>query len=182
MQKIFLLFMLTVSVTVFSQNRFSKINSIPELKETYKSVSEDEKNKYYDRYFKLKELQNLKNQPSFSNFSDKIMFDLIDLMYAEREGLDTDFVPEEGMLEWKQAFMKVETLQKQGKDIELEDLYPLFYRRGEYNGDGIYDIEAKGKYIYFTQSNGIGSGTFYNTYKVKGDKLIHVKTEQPRTE
>ncbi|PQA91391.1 hypothetical protein SAMN05421796_10113 [Chryseobacterium piscicola] len=178
MQKIFLLFMLTVSVTVFSQNRFSKINSIPELRKEYQSLKESEKNMYYDRYFKLATIKDLKTQPNFSKFSDKILLDFVDILYYETDDFKSDLENESYRDDWKVTYDKVEQVHRNGQEIQLEDLHILYYRIGEYSSSQYNDIEAKNNLISYVMHVGL-SGEHYNiTYKVKGNKLVRRKEEK----
>ena len=175
--------MLTVSVTVFSQNRFSKINSIPELKKEYASISEIEKMPYFHKYLKLSMINELRKEPDFSKFSDKILSQLVDEMFGTDDLIDENSIKEKYSneyfydVDWKTKFKEIDAVEKQGKEVSFEDLEYLYNPDGLTSGLSVMDWSAKGKNISYTTSNGVGAGTFYYFYKVKGDKLIHLRTD-----
>ena len=79
MKKNLILLGLIISLNAFSQSsKFDKINAIPQLKMEYKNVSANDKSDYYLRYLKLKELNELKNNPEFKNFSETIITEASD--------------------------------------------------------------------------------------------------------
>lgn len=170
--------MVAVSSAVFSQNRFSKIKSIPELRKEYQTIKESEKNMYYDRYFKLATIKDLKTQPNFSKFSDKILLDFVDILYNETNDAESDKEDENRRDDWKVTYDRVEQNHKNGEELQLEDLHTLYYRIGEYSSSQYYDIEAKNNLIFYVMHIGMSGGHYYITYKVKGDKLVLIKEKK----
>ena len=173
MKKNLILLGLIISLNAFSQSsKFDKINAIPQLKMEYKNVSANDKSDYYLRYLKLKEVNELKNNPEFKNFSETILLQLVDEMYS-MGGNNDDHATDDKYIS---TLASADKKNISGEDIDYEDLLYL-YNPGEiYSGIAILELSADKDTISFTRGNATGGNNYVYTYKVKKNKLKLIDT------
>ena len=172
MKKNLILLGLIISLNAFSQSsKFDNINAIPQLKMEYKNVSANDKSDYYLRYLKLKEVEELKNNPEFKNFSETILFQLVDEMYLKGEN-NEEFARNEKYIS---TLASADNKSNSGEDIDYEDLLYL-YSPEEYSGLRIFDLYTNKNTITFTRGTAANNNNYNYTYKVKKNKLKLIDT------
>ena len=175
MKKSLVLLSLLLNLIVFSQlSTYSKINDINILKKEYKNVSASQKGEYFFRYLKLKEVQQLKNDPQFAKFSDDILLQLVDEIYPGEEFEESPAVDD--VARYNTVLSKVMEKSISSEDLDYEDLLYLYNPNGIYSGLQINEISANKNNIYFSKGTGAGGGNYDYTYKVKKNKLQLINT------
>ncbi len=172
MKKNLILLGLIISLNAFSQtSNFDNINSITQLKNEYKNIDANNKSDFYLRYLKLKEVNQLKNNPEFKNFSETILLQLVDEMYS-MGGNNDDYATDDKYIS---TLASADKKNIAGEDIDYEDLLYL-YSPEEYSGLRILDLYTNKNTITFTRGTAANNNNYNYTYKVKKNKLKLIDT------